>query len=271
MAASSSDLLYVRELIKREAAIVLGENKNYLIEARLSPVARAAGLEDISAVVDQLRRGSPELRTKVVEALTTNETSFFRDVHPFGGLADAVLPALARSRAATHRLRVWSAAASTGQEAYSIAMVMREQIPDMARWDAKIWGTDITETVLEKARSAGYTQLEVNRGLPANMLSRHFDRDGLAWRVKPELRAMVDFAQLNLIAPWPTLDRFDVVFLRNVLIYFDVPTRRTLLDRIKRVLAPDGYLFLGSAETLSNVHDGYVTEREGRAIWYRPR
>jgi chemotaxis protein methyltransferase CheR len=271
MTTTDTDLRYVRELVHREAAIVLDESKNYLVEARLAPVARAAGLETIASVVEQLRRGSPDIRTKVIEALTTNETSFFRDVHPFEALAATVLPALVQSRARERRVRIWSAAASTGQEAYSIAMTVRDRVPEMATWDVKIVGTDITESVLAQAREGKYTQIEVNRGLPVKSLTRHFDRHGLTWRIKPELRSMVEFAGMNLVQSWRPFGRFDVVFIRNVLIYFDVPTKRKLLDRVRSVLAPDGFLFLGTSETLSGLHDGFRAERDGRTLWYRPQ
>jgi len=267
---TQDDFGYVRELVRRESAIVLDESKRYLIEARLSPVAHKAGLETIGDLVEQLRRGSIALQTSVIEAMTTNETSFFRDVHPFDALASHVLPSLADARKAARKLRIWSAAASSGQEAYTIAMVVRDRVPSLDGWPVQIRGTDLSEAVLAHAAEGCYAQLEVNRGLPATMLMKHFDRDGVAWRVKPELRRMVEFAQLNLINPWPAMGRFDVVFLRNVLIYFDVPTRRQILDRMKTVLAADGYLFLGSSEMMTGVHEGYTMEREGRAAWYRP-
>jgi chemotaxis protein methyltransferase CheR len=262
---------YVRQVIRRESAIVLDESKDYLVEARLGPVARAAGLDTIAALVERLRCGDLAIRDRVVEAMTTNETSFFRDLHPFEALATDVLPALARRRSATRALRIWSAASSSGQEAYSIAMVARERVPELAGWTVRIVGTDIAEGVLAQAREGRYAQLEVNRGLPAPMLARYFERDGIAWRVKPELKEHVEFQRLNLVAPWPAGMRFDVVFLRNVLIYFDAETKRLLLERMLTVLPPDGYLFVGSSEMIGGIHDGFVPERSGRATWYRPR
>jgi len=267
---TQDDFGYVRELVRRESAIVLDESKGYLIEARLSPVARKAGLETISQLVEQIKRGSPTLKASVIEAMTTNETSFFRDVHPFEALATKVLPDLAEARQSARKLRIWSAAASTGQEAYTIAMVIRDRVPQLDGWAVQIRGTDLSEAVLAQAAEGRYAQLEVNRGLPATMLTKHFERDGIAWRVKPELRRMVEFAQLNLISPWPAIGRYDLVFLRNVLIYFDVATKRQILDKLKAVLASDGYLFLGSSEMMTGIHEGYVTEREGRAMWHRP-
>ncbi|MDZ4825148.1 MAG: protein-glutamate O-methyltransferase CheR [Actinomycetota bacterium] len=270
MTVTQDDCDYVRELVRRDAAIVLDESKGYLIEARLAPVARKVGLESIAALVQQLKLGAPELRSTVVEAMTTNETSFFRDAHPFDALASNVLPQLATSRRATRSLRIWSAACSTGQESYSIAMTIRERVPQLEGWNITIKGTDLSEGVLAQAAEGRYTQLEVNRGLPTPMLLRHFARDGIAWSINPGLRAMTDFSQMNLIAPWPAIGRFDVVFIRNVLIYFDLPTKKMLLDRVQSVLAPDGYLFLGASEMLTGVHTGFVMERDGRAIWHRP-
>jgi chemotaxis protein methyltransferase CheR len=270
MSATTSDIDYVRELVRREAAIVLDESKGYLIDARLSPVSRRAGLESISALVEQLKRGASELQTLVVEALTTNETSFFRDVHPFEALATEVLPSLARARSATRSLRIWSAASSTGQEAYTMAMVI-DRVPQLAGWNVRIVGTDLSEGVLAQAREGRYAQLEVNRGLPVTMLTRYFDRDGIAWRIKPEVHKMVEFKQMNLVRPWPPTMRFDIVFLRNVLIYFDATTKQMLLDRVLKVLPPDGYLFVGGTEMIAGAHDGFIQERSGRATWHRPK
>ena len=268
--AVPNDFDFVRELVRREAAIVVDETKSYLIESRLTPLARRAGVETIAGLVREVKRGSTDLRRQIIEAMTTNETSFFRDVHPFEALATTVFPALAKARAAQRKLRIWSAACSTGQESYSIAMSVRTRAPQLAGFDVMIHGTDISEAVLAQAREGRYAQLEMNRGLPASMVSQHFERDGVAWRVKPDLRAMTEFKQLNLITPWRFAERFDIIFIRNVLIYFDLPTKQALLERALSALAPDGYLFLGSSEMLSGVHDGFTLEREGRALWHRP-
>ncbi len=270
MNCTATDLDFIRALVFDESAIVLDDSKAYLIEARLGPVARAAGLESVSAIVQRLRRHDTELKARVVEAMTTNETSFFRDAHPFDVLATDVLPELARARATARKLRIWSAASSTGQEAYTLAMVVRERAELFAGWDVRILGTDIAEGVLAQAREGRYAQLQVNRGLPAAMLSRYFERDGIAWRVKADVRALTEFRRLNLVGAWPVLGPFDVVFLRNVLIYFDAATKQQVLDRVLRVLAPDGCLFVGGAEMIAGVHDGFVAERHGRTSWYRP-
>jgi chemotaxis protein methyltransferase CheR len=271
MTDQTAEFDFIRELVYREAAIVLNESKNYLIEARLSPIARRVELETIGELVAKLKRGDKELQERVVEALTTNETSFFRDAHPFEALATEILPTLARARAEQRTLRIWSAASSTGQEAYTIAMVILSRVPQLANWTIRILGTDIADGVLAQAREGRYAQLEVNRGLPAAMLSTYFERHGIAWRVTPEVRKLVEFQQLNLIRPWPPSFRFDVIFLRNVLIYFDTATKQTILERVLRALTPDGYLFVGGSEMISTVHDGFIIERAGQATWYRPR
>jgi chemotaxis protein methyltransferase CheR len=246
---STVDFDYIRTLVRSKSAIVLAPGKEYLVQARLLPLARKQGLDDISALVDKLKRGDSVLTTEVVEAMTTNETSFFRDVHPFEALREDVLPELIQLRATTRKLNIWSAAASTGQEAYTIAMTMREHFAQLGTWNVSILGTDLSREVLEKAREGRYAQIEVNRGLPAPLLVKYFDRAGPAWRVKPELKRGIEFKQLNLMLPYPALPRMDIVFLRNVLIYFDADTKRDILTRVRNVMAPDGFLFLGAAET----------------------
>jgi chemotaxis protein methyltransferase CheR len=266
---STSDFDYIAQLVRDRSAIVLEPGKEYLVHSRLLPVARQAGLEDISALVAKLRRGDLALTTQVVEAMTTNETSFFRDVHPFETLRNDIIPELLEKRALTRTLRIWSAAASTGQEAYTIAMTLREHFPQLMTWNVSILGTDLSTEVLEKAREGRYAQLEVNRGLPAPMLVRYFDRAGPAWKVKPELQRMVEFRSFNLVKPWAPMPRMDIVFLRNVLIYFDNDTKRDVLSRARAVMAPDGYLFLGAAETTLQFDGMFERVPRARANCYR--
>jgi chemotaxis protein methyltransferase CheR len=263
------DFDYICTLVRSRSAIVLEPGKEYLVQARLLPLARKQGLDDISALVERLKRGDAALTTEVVEAMTTNETSFFRDVHPFELLRTEVVPDLLTKRAATRRLHIWSAAASTGQEAYTIAMTLRENFPQLVGWNVSILGTDLSREVLEKAREGRYAQIEVNRGLPAPMLVRYFDRAGPAWRVKPDLRALVEFKQLNLMGQWPVMPSMDIVFLRNVLIYFDADTKRDILTRVQRVVAPDGYLFLGAAETTLQFEGMFERVAGARGNCYR--
>jgi chemotaxis protein methyltransferase CheR len=267
---SPEDFAFISRFIYDESAIVLEVGKEYLVESRLLTTARKRGLKDIHELVDQLRRApTAELQRMVVEAMTTNETSFFRDVDPFEALRKAVLPELLKARAADRRLRIWCGAASSGQEPYSIAMLLREHFPQLAGWKVDLVSSDISIEMLERCRGARYSQLEVGRGLPAPLLVKYFERDGALWRLRPEIRDMVGFFELNLAGPWPSMEPFDVVFMRNVLIYFDTDTKRQILGKIKRLLRPDGYLFLGGAETTFNIDDGFVRETSDRVSFYR--
>jgi chemotaxis protein methyltransferase CheR len=262
---------FVRDLVRRESAIVLSQGKEYLVESRLLPVARAEGVAGIEGLIEKVRQQphGPASR-RLVEALTTNETSWFRDGDPFSALRSTVVPDLAPSRATIRRLRVWSAACSSGQEAYSTAMTLLET-PAVADWSIEIVGTDLSSEMVQRARDGRYSQLEVNRGLPASHLVRYFERDGAGWRVNAQLRSMTRFSELNLMRPFPTVGRFDVVFLRNVLIYFDVETKRDILRRVRQVLAPDGYLYLGAAEMTMGVDDAWERVAAGRSSVYRRR
>jgi chemotaxis protein methyltransferase CheR len=262
---------FVRDLVRRESAIVLTAGKEYLVESRLLPVARQEGLPDIEKLVEKVRQHPHSaVSRRLVEALTTNETSWFRDSDPFTALRGTVVPDVAKSRSTTRRLRIWSAACSSGQEAYSIAMTLLE-MPTVTDWTIEILGTDLSSEMVQRAREGRYSQLEVNRGLPATHLVRYFERDGAGWRVNAQLRSMARFSELNLMRPFPTVGRFDVVFLRNVLIYFDVPTKRDILHRVGQVLAPDGYLYLGAAEMTMGVDDAWERVAAGRSSVYRKR
>lgn len=270
---SSETYAYVRDLVYKRSAIVLEVGKEYLVEARLGPVARQAGLPSIDELAQKLRSDERSaLVTQVVEAMTTNETSFFRDVHPFESLKTKILPELIAARASTRSLRIWCAAASTGQEPYSIAMILKEHFPQLETWNVQIVATDINSTVLARARSGVFRPLEVNRGLPAPMLVKYFEREGADWRIKAGVRSLVSFQELNLLdAQWPIFGPQDAVFIRNVLIYFDVPTKRQILGRIRKLLRPDGYLFLGGAETTVNIDDEYQSTRVGQSLCYQLR
>ncbi|MGA3122825.1 MAG: protein-glutamate O-methyltransferase CheR [Polyangiaceae bacterium] len=268
---SPSGLAYVRELVYRRSAIVIEGGKEYLIESRLGPLARAEGFASIDEMVGRLRaQPANGLHSKVVEAMTTNETSFFRDLHPFDALRTEIVPKLRKARAVSRRIRIWSAACSMGQEAYTIAMVLREHFPDLMPWDVRIIGTDLASAMVTRAQKGLFSQLEVNRGLPAPLLVKYFDRAGVQWQIKQSLRDMFDVRQMNLVDPWPSMPIFDVVFLRNVLIYFDVPTKQRVLSRVRQVLAPDGYLFLGGAETTLRVDDSFKRIQVDKAVYYRP-
>lgn len=268
MADAATD--YVRSLVYERAAIVLGADKDYLVESRLLPVARSHGLDGLDALAAQLRKpGQHDLIEEVIEALTTNETYFFRDQHPFEVLRTSVLPRLIEARASTRRLRFWCGAASTGQEPYSIAMTLLDVLPDASQWNIEFIASDINHTVLDKARAGAYKQHEVNRGLPAALLLRHFDRVGTQWVIKQQLRDLVDYRIVNLAESWALRGEFDIIFMRNVLIYFDVDTKKRILNRCRRLLSHDGVLFLGGAETVVNLDDEYQHVREGRSVFYR--
>ncbi|WP_248583310.1 protein-glutamate O-methyltransferase CheR [Nocardioides sp. InS609-2] len=266
----SREFDFVRDLVRTESAIVLDTGKEYLVESRLLPLARAAGHSDVTSyVADVALRRQPRLLTAVVEALTTNETSWFRDNDPFTALRTTVLPTLAKTRP-RKAIRIWCAACSSGQEPYSVAMSVLDS-PLLANWDVTIVATDLSDEMVQRGRAGEYSQLEVNRGLPASLLVRHFERDGLNWRISPELRSKVEFRQLNLLRPYSLMGKFDIVFMRNVLIYFDLETKRDILRRVRQVTAPDGYLFLGGAEMTRGVDDGWEREPTGRSALYRIR
>jgi chemotaxis protein methyltransferase CheR len=203
--------------------------------------------------------------------MTTNETSFFRDVHPFTALRNEILPELLKRNATKRTLNIWSAACSTGQELYSIVMLICEHFPDLTTWTLNLLGTDLSEEVLAKAREAKFTQIEVNRGLPAPMMARYFDRDGMTWQLRREYRSMARFTKLNLIETWPTLPKFDIVFLRNVLIYFSPDTKRQILQKIRAAMAPQALLFLGAAETTLGLNATFERVEVHKSVFYRVR
>jgi len=265
MTVSQADFQFVRHLVHDQSAIAIEDGKEYLVQARLGPLVRREGLDSVGELVDRLRTGAPALRDDVVEAITTNETSFFRDAHAFAALRDEIVPRLLKD--ATSGLRIWSAAASTGQEAYSIAILLREHFPNAL--EATILGSDLSGEVLRRASHGRFTQLEVNRGLPARLLVKYFDRHGLEWQVAERVQRMVTFRKLNLARPLPALPPMDIVLLRNVLIYFDSDTKAAVLRQVARVLRPGGYLFLGSAETTYGIDARWERVEVGRSVFYR--
>lgn len=270
MSLAAVDFDFVSELVRTRAAIVLEPSKEYLVSSRLEPVARSAGFTTVAELIARLRTSTTSpLHEEVVDAMTTNETSFFRDVHPFESLRRSVLPDLIERRRARRSLSIWCAACSSGQEPYSVGMVIREHFPELASWSVRILATDLSPRMVQRTREGTFSQLEVNRGLPAPMLLKHFVQQGARWQVAPELRAMVRVQPLNLAAPWPAMTPVDLLMMRNVLIYFDVDTKRAILDRAHRVLAPDGYLLLGGAETTLNLDERFQRVGLDRTTWYR--
>lgn len=264
------DAEYVRRLVHRTAAIELDDSKGYLLESRLGQLARDRGFDSIHTLVAVARAGEPALDNHIVEAMATHETSFFRDSFPFEHLRREVLPAMAAARAGRRALTIWSAACSSGQEPYSLAMLVLESFPELVGWPVRIVATDLSEKIVARARAGRFSHIEVNRGLPATHLVRYFSRSGSEWEVAERVRSLVDVRVLNLLGGWDDL-RPDVVFLRNVLIYFDVATRATILARLRAVMPPDGALFLGAAETTFGVDEAWERVDGAKASHYRVR
>ncbi len=260
------DYDFLRKCLKERSGLVLAADKQYLVESRLLPVARKAGLGTLGELVGALKLGNAEaLMTAVVEAMMTNESLFFRDKTPFDHFRSIVLPALAKARGTSRTIRIWCAAASTGQEPYSLAMALKEVEREMAGWRIDLLATDISNEVLEKARHGLYNQFEVQRGLPIQLLIKYFRQIGDMWQIAPGIRAMVKYQQLNLLSDFSRLGMFDLIFCRNVLIYFDQQTKIDLLGRLARVIASDGYLVLGGAETAVGLTDSFkiVADKHG--------
>jgi chemotaxis protein methyltransferase CheR len=270
MSLSHDDFCFIRTLIHEQAAISLDDGKEYLAEARLGSLARSEGADSINELIIRVRADTRGILSgKVVEAMTTNETSFFRDTHPFEALRKIVLPELMSLRGNSRLLRIWCAACSSGQEPYSLAMLLRDSFPTLQDWDVRIMATDLSGNIVERAKSGKYSQMEVNRGVPATMLVRHFQRDGLHWTVSDDIRRMVEFRTLNLISDWPWKEPFDLVLIRNVLIYFNVSTKQQILSRISRSLRPRGYMILGGAETTWNLDDSFERIASEHCTLYR--
>lgn len=271
--ATQFDLL--RDLVLKESAIVLEPGKEYLVESRLAPIARREGLASVSELVQKLMTaGTTKMKSEVIDAMTTNETSFFRDVHPWQTLREEILPKVIEARRLDRRLTVWCAACSSGQEPYSLAMLLRDAFPEIvASWDVKIVATDLSDSMIYRCREGMYSQLEVNRGLPAPMLIRNFQREGADWRIDNELRRMVDVRTCNLSAPatYPrAAAKFDLVFIRNVLIYFDDAMKTKILNEIVTRMQSNSYLLLGSSEVSISSATKLVRHQFGRTIYFQP-
>ena len=256
--------------LKARSGLSLGADKAYLIEARLEPILKQRGLSSLAILADRMRTDL-SLERQVVEAMTTNETLFFRDGKPFDNLRDVVLPRLHAARPRGLPLRIWSAAASTGQEAYSVAMLVSEMGPALGGRTVEIVGTDIAREPLARAGRGLYSQFEVQRGLPARLLVKYFTREENGWQIGRQLRDMVRFRECNLLTDLSGLGRFDVIFCRNVLIYFDQPTKIRTLGAISRQLAPDGVVYLGGAETVLGLNSGLSPVASGHGIFQRSR
>ncbi len=263
------DYEFLRKLLKERSGLDLSADKQYLVESRLIPLARRTGLAGLAELVQKMKTGAEALTSDVVEAMTTNETFFYRDKIPFDHLRDTILPQLIPARTNRRSLRIWSAASSTGQEPYSIAMCLKEFGPVLSGWRIEIVATDLSQEVLEKSRAGVYSQFEVQRGLPIQMLVKYFKQTGELWQVNADIRAMIQHRQLNLLHDFSLLGVFDVIFCRNVLIYFDQETKVNIFNRLARVTEPDGFLVLGAAETVVGLTDVFKPFPERRGL-YRP-
>jgi chemotaxis protein methyltransferase CheR len=263
------DYEYLRKLLKDQSGLDLSADKQYLIESRLLPLSRKCGLSGISELVQKMKAGSASVTAQVVEAMTTNETFFFRDKVPFDHFRNSIMPEILQARASRKSVRIWCAAGSTGQEPYSLAMCLKEMGGALAGWRVEILATDLSQEVIEKSRAGLYSQFEVQRGLPIQMLVKYFKQVGELWQINPEIRAMIQHRQLNLLHDFSQLGVFDVIFCRNVLIYFDQDTKINIFNRLAKATEPDGFLALGAAETVVGLTDAYKPFPERRGL-YRP-
>jgi chemotaxis protein methyltransferase CheR len=269
MSITAVEFDYLRKLVKDFSAIEIDSGKEYLAESRLDSLVRETGCGSLRQFLQHLREQPFNgLHRKVLDAMTNNETWFFRDLHPFDALRDHLIPELLKRRGPERQLSIWSAASSSGQEAYSVAILWRECF-NLPGWRIEIEGTDISNAVLARARSGLYSQLEVNRGLPAAYLMKHFTQAGIHWQLKPDIRDMVTFRQFNLASVWTAMKSVDVILLRNVLMYFDIETRQRILAQVRRCLRPDGYLCLGGAETTLNLDQEFERVQFGKGVYYR--
>ena len=266
----TAEMTWLCKMIRDKSGIVLGEDKLYLLESRLKSIAEKNNCRTLTELTVILRKQdwSP-LHHQIIDAMTTNETYFFRDIAPFDALREKLIPDLIKKRSAEKKIHLWCGAASTGQEPYSIMMTLRENFPSLQAWDIKLTATDLSSKALARCKSGRYSQQEVERGLPVALLNRYFTKQGNEWEAKESIRVGIEFRELNLLDSWFNLGRFDIVFMRNVLIYFDVEIKRMLFGKIRKILAPDGYLLLGGAESPFNLDNQFVRFPYDRGGVYR--
>jgi chemotaxis protein methyltransferase CheR len=252
------DSAYIRNLVRERSAIILDEDKDYLVHSRLEPLAKDLGFDSLPELVKKLRYTSnDELHKDVVEAMTTNETSFFRDFHPFLALKEHLLPDLIARNTSRKTLSIWCGASSSGQEPYSIMLTILEHFPDLKHWQVQFVATDISRKMVKRCREGKYSQLEVNRGIPASLLTKYFVKIGTHWQIAEDVRKRIEFREMNLAGPWKLYSKMDLVVLRNVMIYFDEDTKKHILKKIRGILDPRGYLLLGGSETTINLDKEY--------------
>ncbi|MGD0518749.1 MAG: protein-glutamate O-methyltransferase CheR [Thermoguttaceae bacterium] len=273
MRVIDKEIAIVANLVEELCGIVLDDSKGYLIESRLGSLAEAHGCNNFIEFCHKARNGDRTLKSHIIDAITTQETLFFRDSSPFEVLQHKVIPELIDAKAGamfSKHIRIWSAACSTGQEVYSIAMTLCELIPDIFKWDIKILGTDISDAAVKQASLGRYAKHEIQRGMKPGFLQKYFIEGKDGWRVKDELRFLSSFQRRNLLEPLTDLGSFDIVFCRNVAIYFDAPTKRDLFHRLTRQMTSNAYLFVGSSESLADMGPQFVPNYHCRAIFYQP-
>lgn len=272
MSITAQEFDFFRDFARRSAAIVIDAGKEYFIESRLAPLVASQGCKSLTELITRFREepAASALQTKAIDALTTNETFFFRDSLPFEALRSTIIPKLIAQRSDRRTLRIWSAACSSGQEPYTLAMLLRENFPQLSSWDVSILATDLSPTVLSQAKEGSYNQFEVNRGLPPQLLAKYFTKRAERWYVNDDVKRGIEFRSMNLIEPWPLFQAFDIVMLRNVMIYFDVPTKQAILKKVRGCLQPQGTLFLGTAETTLNLDPAWAAISFGATTVYQP-
>lgn len=270
MNINTEDFNFLQKFIKDESGIVLEQDKKYLVESRLISIIEESKIESFHALVSRIRTCKySDIAIKVIDAMTTNETSFFRDLNPFNSMKNQIIPETLKKREKEKIFNIWSAACSTGQEAYSLAMLIHENFPSLLNWNLKIYASDISKRMIARGREGCYSQLEINRGLPAKMLVKYFRQSGHHFCIREDIKKMVEFMIVNLVEAWPALPQMDVIFLRHVLIYFDIESRRNILNKVKKILVPGGYLILGVGETTINIDDEFECSQIENATWYK--
>lgn len=268
MTLRTEDFNFLSTMLRQQSGLVVGEDKVYLLESRLLPLARKFNLNTIEEICTKLRSGQDaKLSEAVVESMTTNESSFFRDTKPFDQFKQVILPALLQQNAAKKSMRIWSAASSSGQEAYSLAMILSDMGPRLSGWNIDILGTDLSKEMVDRAIEGSYSQFEVQRGLPIAMLMKYFRQEGDKWKISDAIKSMVKYRTYNLLHDLSSLGQFDVIFCRNVLIYFDAPTKTKILDAMHKMLPPHGTLLLGGAETVLGITDKFKPMENNRGVY----
>lgn len=270
MPLNNADFHYIRQLVKTRTSVTLAEDKAYLVESRLNSLAKQTGMSSVSNLVRKLRsQPFNGLHLEAIESMMTTESCFFRDRHPFTTLQNQIIPELIHKRQTQRRLNIWSAGCAGGQEPYSIAILLKEHFPELASWQVSLTASDISNKILDKARQGIYNQHEIARGLSLDLREKYFKLRGKNWQIDKEIRQMVEFCQFNLSDRWPAMSQMDLIFLRNVLIYFEVDLKKIILAKVRELLKPDGYLFLGGGETTIEIDRAFVPVKFNKTTCYQ--